>query len=173
VPKLGVVGFPESVLVTGERLQLHCHPHIKRLAPAVVVLFAACALAGLAAGVVSRPDGSQLQVIGLVAIAVIWLVVVGWWSVRPWLRWRLTHFVVTDRRVAYRVGMLARRGTDIPMRRITAVEYRQNVLDRLFGCGTLAIESAGDEPVEFDDIPRVTAVHALLYGEAVLEDDEG
>jgi hypothetical protein len=31
------------------------------------------------------------------------------------------------------------------------------------GCGTLVIESASDEPLEFDDIPQVERVHSLLH----------
>lgn len=166
------MGFPESLLVADERLMLHCHSHAKRLVPAVLVLFALSALAGLAAGLVGRSDEPLVRTAGSLALVVVWAGIVGWWTLRPWLRWRSTHFLITDRRVAYRTGFLSRRGIDMPMRRINAVEYRQSLSDRLFGCGTLSIESAGDEPVEFNDIPHITSVHALLYGEAVLGAEE-
>jgi hypothetical protein len=43
------------------------------------------------------------------------------------------------------------------------VQFRHNVIERILGCGTLIIESAADEPLEFDDIPQVERVHSLLY----------
>ncbi len=51
------------------------------------------------------------------------------------------------------------------MSRINSVQFRHTVLERFLGCGTLVIESASDEPLEFADIPDVERVHALLYQE--------
>ena len=36
--------------------------------------------------------------------------------------------------------------------------------------GTLVIESASQDPLEFDDVPQIEQVHALLYHE-VFDDD--
>jgi hypothetical protein len=47
--------------------------------------------------------------------------------------------------------------------RITGVHFRQTVLERALGCGTLSLESYGDEPLEFADIPHVQQVYGLLY----------
>ena len=82
---------------------------------------------------------------------------------------RQTHFVVTTRRVLVREGVLSRQGIDIPMSRINSVQFRHTVLERVLGCGTLVIESASDEPLEFDDVPSVERVHALLYQEVADE----
>ena len=95
--------------------------------------------------------------------------VVGWLTVIPVIRWRTTHFVVTNRRVLVREGVLTRQGMDIPMGRINSVQFRHNIIERLLGCGTLVIESASDEALEFDDIPGVERVYALLYQEVAHE----
>ena len=58
-----------------------------------------------------------------------------------------------------------RQGIDIPMARINSVQFRHGVIDRMFKTGTLIIESASDDPLEFDDIPNVEAVHKMLYDE--------
>jgi uncharacterized membrane protein YdbT with pleckstrin-like domain len=87
----------------------------------------------------------------------------------PVLRWRTTHFVVTTRRVLIREGVLARHGIDIPMSRINSVQFRHTLLERILGCGTLIIESASEEPLEFDDIPDVERVHSMLYAEVADE----
>jgi uncharacterized membrane protein YdbT with pleckstrin-like domain len=49
------------------------------------------------------------------------------------------------------------------MNRITSVHFRQTVFERMLGCGTLSVESASDEPLDFEDIPGVQHVYGLLY----------
>jgi uncharacterized membrane protein YdbT with pleckstrin-like domain len=86
-------------------------------------------------------------------------------TVLPVVRWRTTHFVVTTRRVLVREGVLTRHGIDIPLKRINSVQFRHTLFERILGSGTLIIESASDEPLEFDDVPGVERVHSLLYEE--------
>ena len=98
-------------------------------------------------------------------IAALWLLLVVWLTLRPFLVWRSTHFVVTDRRVMYRHGLLTRSGIDIPLARINSVEFHHGLLDRMVRSGTLVIESASQDPLEFNDVPNVEQVHSLLYHE--------
>lgn len=158
--------YPHNVLASDEQVVLHRHPHWKRLIGAVVVLILATALASFVAGVVNNTswDPSAKRVIFAV-IGVIWLVVVGWLTLWPFLGWMTTHFVITDRRVMFRHGILTRSGIDIPLARINSVEFRHRIVDRMLRTGTLIIESASQDPLEFYDIPRVEQVHALLYHE--------
>ena len=62
----------------------------------------------------------------------------------PLLRWRTTHYVITTHRLLFRAGILARRGRDIGLSRITDVSYRQTLWDRIINSGTVTIESAGE-----------------------------
>jgi uncharacterized membrane protein YdbT with pleckstrin-like domain len=87
----------------------------------------------------------------------------------PVIRWRTTHFVITSRRVLIREGVLTRHGIDIPMSRISSVQFRHTLVERMLGCGTLIIESSSDEPLEFDDVPDVERVHSMLYAEVADE----
>ena len=82
--------------------------------------------------------------------------------------------MITDRRVMYRHGVLTRAGIDIPLARINSVEFRHGLFDRLVRTGTLIIESASQDPLQFTDIPRVEQVHSLLYHEVfdTLDSDE-
>jgi uncharacterized membrane protein YdbT with pleckstrin-like domain len=102
----------------------------------------------------------------------VWLMLVIWLSLRPILAWKTTHFVITDRRVMYRHGLLTRAGIDIPLARINSVEFRHGIVDRMVRAGTLVIESASQDPLEFNDIPQVEYVHSLLYHE-VIDGPEG
>jgi hypothetical protein len=38
-------------------------------------------------------------------LAALWLVLVGWLTLWPFLDWWTTHFVITDRRVMFRHGL--------------------------------------------------------------------
>ncbi len=160
------MGYPDNVLAADEQVVLHRHPHWKRLIGPVLVLLLSTAVAAFGAAVVSRTgwDPRAKNVVSAV-IAGLWLLTVGWLTVRPFLAWLTTHFVITDRRVMYRHGVLTRAGIDIPLARINSVEFRHGLIDRMMRTGTLVIESASQDPLEFSDIPRVEQVHSLLYHE--------
>jgi uncharacterized membrane protein YdbT with pleckstrin-like domain len=160
------VGYPDNVLAADERVVLHRHPHWKRLIGPVLVLLLATALAAFGAAVINHMTWDQTaKNIVMIVIGVVWLVVFGWLVVWPFLNWRTTHFVITDRRVMFRHGLLTRSGIDIPLARINSVEFRHGLIDRMLRTGTLIIESASQDPLEFHDIPRVEQVHSLLYHE--------
>lgn len=160
------MGYPDNVLADDEQVVLHRHPHWKRLVPAVLALLLATALAAFAAGMVDprQWDPTAKNVIFAV-VSAIWLVVVGWLTLWPVLNWLTTHFVITDRRLMFRHGVLARSGIDIPLARISSVEFTHRIVDRILRTGTLIVESASQDPLEFYDVPRVEQVHALLYHE--------
>jgi len=160
------VGYPENVLANDEHVVLHRHPHWGRLTVPALVLIVASAAAAFVAAYVNTLDWEQTaKNIVFAVIAAIWLILIGWLTVWPFLNWWTTHFVITDRRVMYRHGLLTRSGIDIPLARINSVEFRHGLLDRIFRTGTLIIESASQDPLEFQDIPRVERVHSLLYHE--------
>jgi uncharacterized membrane protein YdbT with pleckstrin-like domain len=160
------VGYPDNVLAADERVVLHRHPHWKRLIGPVLVLLLTTAMAAFGAAVVNTTGWDQTaKNIVMLVIGVIWLIVIGWLTVWPFMAWRTTHFVITDRRVMFRHGVMTRAGIDIPLARINSVEFRHGLTDRMLRTGTLIIESAAQDPLEFHDIPRVEHVHSLLYHE--------
>ncbi|MFR9731067.1 PH domain-containing protein [Saccharopolyspora sp. MS10] len=156
------MAYPDSLLGEDEHVVVHTHPHWKMLVLPVllflVVIGGGAYLAALAAG-------SAWELPMWIALGVVGGVLVIWWTLAPLVRWRTTHFVVTSRRLMVREGVFTRSGVDIPMWRINSVRFNHGIVDRMFGCGTLVVESASDEPLEFDDIPRVEQVHTLLYRE--------
>jgi membrane protein YdbS with pleckstrin-like domain len=156
------VAYPESVLTEGEQVVIHKHPHWKMLIlPILIMLVVVAAGAYLAA-----LTGKQTwHMAAQIAIVVIGVVVIVWLTIIPLMRWRTTHFIVTTDRVMAREGVLNRTGMDIPLSRINSVRFEHGIIDRIWGAGTLIIESASDEPLEFDDIPHVEYVHSLLYRE--------
>ncbi|RPA65154.1 PH domain-containing protein [Gordonia oryzae] len=167
------MAYPRENLAPGERIVLHRHPHWKCLLGPFLLFVLATAIAGLLAGLASASSLTGIgALIAYVAVAVLWAAATIWFFLRPLISWKTTHFVLTDRRVIFRHGILTRSGIDIPIRRINTVEFRHGPIDRLLRTGTLLIESASDEPLAFDDIPQVERVHALLYHEVLEVTDD-
>lgn len=162
------MGYPDNSLAAGEKVVIHRHPHWRRLILPVVTLLLMTALAGVGSGVVNAQSLHWSQTAKNIVTYVIWgiwLIVVLWFTLWPFLAWLTTHFVVTNRRVMYRHGVMTRNGIDIPLARINSVEFRDKLSERIFKTGTLIIESASQDPLEFYNIPRLREVHALLYHE--------
>jgi len=151
--------YPEDLLRGDERVVVHEHPHWKMLVLPVIALLI---IVGLGSYVAALIAGNSWQLYGWIGLAVLGGIAVLWLTVAPLLRWRTTHFVLTTRRLMVREGVLSRSGIDIPINRINTVQFRHSFIDRILGCGTLIVESASDEPLEFDDIPQVERVHSLL-----------
>ena len=94
------MGYPENVLARDEQVVLHRHPHWGRLLiPAFVLILASAAAAFLAGYVNTLTWEPSAKRIVFLVIAAVWLILIGWLSVWPFLNWWTTHFVITDRRV--------------------------------------------------------------------------
>lgn len=156
------MAYPDNLLTEGEQVVLHKHPHWKMLILPVLVFLIAVGAGAFVAALVAKQPWHLPAWIGIAAVA---LVLVIWLTINPLLRWKTTHFIVTTDRVMTREGVLNRTGLDIPLSRINSVRFEHGLIDRMWGAGTLIIESASDEPLEFDDIPQVEYVHSLLYRE--------
>jgi uncharacterized membrane protein YdbT with pleckstrin-like domain len=71
---------------------------------------------------------------------------------------------VTNRRVLVRNGVLSRTGRDVPLTRVNDVSFARTLVERMFGSGTLTIESAGERgQVVLKDVPQVEAVQRDIY----------
>ncbi|MFD4642581.1 PH domain-containing protein [Lentzea sp. NPDC058436] len=156
------MAYPDDLLSSGEHVVIHKHPHWKMLIFPVFWLLVVVALGTYLAGLVSDQSWAT---IAYVVLAVVGVVLVLWLTIAPVVRWRTTHFIITSDRVMYREGVFKRTGLDIPLARVNSVRFEHSLMDRVLGCGTLIIESASDEPLEFDDIPSVEKVHTMLYRE--------
>ncbi|MGL6234512.1 MAG: PH domain-containing protein [Segniliparus sp.] len=161
----GEKGDGPKWLAPDEQVQLRTHPHWKwLLRPVGVFLLLSVALGFALYFADERTHGTARTVAAGAALAVYAAAVVLLCVVR-FVDWLTTNFYVTDKRVAYRHGVLTRTGIDIPLSRIASVEFRHGLLDRVLRTGVLVVESASDEPLEFEDIPNVEQVHAMLYRE--------
>jgi uncharacterized membrane protein YdbT with pleckstrin-like domain len=159
--------FPDNILDEGEEVVLNLRPHWRRVVVPVVLIPIVVGLASYLWFVL--PDDKARGPLRI-AVLVVALAVLLWWSLRPWLRWLTTRYVMTTRRVVTRTGVLSRNGRDVPMTRINDVSFSHTVVERIFGSGTLVIESAGERgQILLSDVPHVEAVQRDLYG--LVEDE--
>jgi uncharacterized membrane protein YdbT with pleckstrin-like domain len=155
------MGFPQKLLGEDEVLVLVLRPHIKRLVGPVLLLLVIAPLAGYLAAVV--PDGPLAPWLRA-AVAVAAGLVLLRWTLWPFLVWWNTVYAVTSRRLVMRQGVFSRSGHDMPLTRLNDVSFSHDMIERMLGCGTLVVESAGERgQVVLADVPRVEHVQRTLY----------
>jgi uncharacterized membrane protein YdbT with pleckstrin-like domain len=155
------MAFPKRLLAEDEDVLLDMHPHWKALV--FPVLFVPIII-GVATFIwFSLPDHSWSTIVRWVDVVLAVLVLLRL-SLWPYLVWLTTHYVLTNRRVIIRRGVLSRSGRDIPLTRVNDVSFQHSVIERALRCGTLTIESAGEHgQVVLPDMPRVEWVQREVY----------
>ncbi|WP_434742877.1 PH domain-containing protein [Micromonospora sp. SH-82] len=155
------MAFPEEVLTEDEHVVLHLHPHWRALTRPVAVLVLVVAVPSAAA--ILLPDGGGRWIIWAVLTGLAMVALLKW-SLWPFMVWRSTHYLFTNERVLLQRGVLSRDRRDIPLGRINDHSMNQGVVDRLFGSGTLTVESAGERGQSvLPDVPDVGHVQTKLY----------
>lgn len=156
-------------LAHGERVVFTAHSHWKNLlVPVLITLLAAAAVTLLLLVVVPDPDAHAWQRWTVAGIGTLLVLVFGLW---PFLGWLTSTDTLTTRRLISRRGILSREGKDIPIDRVHSVSYRQSLIDRVLGCGTLVVQTAGDNSdIELFDVARIE--RRLLQMQEVVLDEQ-
>jgi uncharacterized membrane protein YdbT with pleckstrin-like domain len=154
------VAFPDDVLADEEEVVLHLHPHWKvAVRPGLLVLLA---LAVTILAWVMLPQNSG----GLIGFGVVALIMLYYgirYGVAPLVTWRCTHYVLTDERLLLQDGVIARERRDLPLNRVNDHVVGQSLMDRLFGSGTLTVDSIGDQAAVLPALPHARHVQTVLY----------
>ena len=151
--------YPDKLLAEDEEIVRHLHPHWLTVFWPVVrfLLIVGAASFGMAAIPAGRQQGVfRMLVLALAVVLLLAFVVV------PLLRWRTTHYVITTHRLLFREGIMARRGRDLGLSRITDVSYTQTLWERMINSGTITIQSAGEHATVLEQIPDSDGVQQLL-----------
>jgi uncharacterized membrane protein YdbT with pleckstrin-like domain len=133
--------YPDKLLADDEDVVQHLHPHWLTIFWPIVWLLVIVGAASFGTALIPAGQQQGLLRMLVLAIAVVLLLFV---VLVPLLRWRTTHYVITTHRLLFREGILARRGRDLALSRITDVSFTQTLWERIINSGTLTIESAGD-----------------------------
>ena len=145
-----------KLLTEGESVVVDTRTHPKVLVGQGLVLVITLALAIFLDRLVDNGIGSLL--VWILALAVI-----VWWVIRPFLDWLTATYTITTKRLITREGLIARRGHDIPLMRISDVAFDQGIVDRMLSCGTLVVSDASTHgSVRLHDIPQVEMVQRTL-----------
>jgi len=173
------VGFSERHLNEGERIVVHLNPHWSRLASPFVMVVVALVLVVVSDDIAPEGETGWMRHVEWVAVRASWMLVAvaTIWSVQRLVQWSTTNFVVTNHRVVFAHGIIARERIDIPIRRVNNVNFRQSMFERILGAGDLLIESGGETGQSlFSDIrdpEQVQNVIQRMVTEYVEERDGG
>jgi hypothetical protein len=144
------MAFPDDVLVEGERVVVHRNPHWRVLVGPVLAFLGVVGAGGYVAAL-ARGQGWHGW--GWPALAGAALLLIGWLTVVPLVRWRTTHLVVTTRRLLLREGVPGWQGIQVPLDGITAVRTRRR---------SLLVETEAGEELEFVDVQGADEVRAAI-----------
>lgn len=148
------MGYPKKLLSEGEEIRVEFRPHWSQILKEVLLTLLVAVLLILLTNVWNPPGWV------FIAIAVLWVVVVS----AEIVRWWTTQHVITNERVIHRTGLIAKKGTEIPLEVINDVAFKQSMIERIFGSGDLLIESAGTHGQSaYTDIPNPERVQKLIY----------
>jgi uncharacterized membrane protein YdbT with pleckstrin-like domain len=153
------VPYPDKVLTDGEEVVASLHPHVLSIFWPVVRLLLIIGAASFGTAMIPVGPDQGVYRLALLGAAVLLLFVA---VVRPLLRWRTTHYVITSHRLLYRTGVLSRSGRDIALSRITDVSFSQTLWERVIRSGTLRITSAGEGATVLYRVPGSERVQTLL-----------
>jgi uncharacterized membrane protein YdbT with pleckstrin-like domain len=150
------VAISQKLLTDGESVVVDTRTHPKALIVPGLVLIVTLAVAIFLDRMIG--NGFASLVVWIIA-----LIVIVWWVLRPFLEWLTSTYTITTKRLITREGILARKGHDIPLMRISDVAYDMGIVDRMLGCGTLVISDARTHgSVRLHDIPRVEHVQRQI-----------
>jgi uncharacterized membrane protein YdbT with pleckstrin-like domain len=135
-------------------------PHWWTLARPVLMLFVTAAGCGFLAAVAPHDDPARAWV--QPAVLIVGLLVAVKTSVVPWLGWLTTRYVVTDRQLVVRSGVLTPRERALSHVRLESVDWAHgSFAERMLGCGTLtAVPVGGVEAWRLAGVPEVAKVRA-------------
>jgi len=161
------MGYAEKNLAPGETILHRARYHwIFYHLPLLLLLLAV--LLGIASFYATQkaPGEGVARPVGLLALGFAVLAAILFLARR--IRASADEFVVTNRRVMRKTGLVAREIEQVPVEKIQDVTIEQGVLGRLLGYGTVLVETASDRMgmVAFPDIARPEAFRNALWGRA-------
>lgn len=161
------MAYPKNLLIPGEEVVLDLRPHWWFLTPRALLSIAAI-IVGIAVLAQGWEGGAAS---GLNIILGVGILVALVWFLMRLAKWATTEFVLTNKRVIYRYGVIGKNGKEIPLDKINTVFFDQTVFERMIGCGTVAMESAGESGKDsFTHIRKPSVVQGEIYRQ--MEADE-
>jgi len=151
--------FPSRLVYDGETVTLDLRPHWWYFSRHIVTGIGVLIVVVLTFRI-SDPDIRNVVKWPVVILVLVWSI----WLGLKYLQWLRTYFVVTDQRVLYRTGVLARHGVEIPLDRVSNINFHQGIWERIIGAGDLEVQSAGEEgDTLFENVRHPDGVQHEIY----------
>lgn len=132
--------YPEKLLYEDERVvfDVHHSPVVLWRPLLLLIVYPAAWIAALV--FLNTFRRGWLLVAGLVILVL--LVAFFAWKIAVWTH---VNLVLTDHRLIYRGGVVARKSREIPLSQINDVSFVESIIGRVFGIGDLVVEPAGEQ----------------------------
>lgn len=131
-------------LVHGERVIRQMHPHpallVKPTLGAVVLSLALYYVNKLMYFWFPSHSG-KIDLIFILA----YIIFLFPWVLVPYIKWATTMYLFTDQRIITRTGLIRISGEAIPLSKINSISFTKSFMERLYGSGSLVIESAASD----------------------------
>jgi membrane protein YdbS with pleckstrin-like domain len=160
------MGYTEKNLAPGETILHRARYHWVFYRTTLLLLFLAMLL-GASALYAARvsPEENTPRIAGYLAIGFL-VLAAGHFVVRR-IRAAADEYVVTNRRVIRKVGLIAREVEQAPVEKIQDVTVRQGVLARLLGYGDIVLETASESGrISIPDVAGPERFRSALWGQA-------
>jgi uncharacterized membrane protein YdbT with pleckstrin-like domain len=157
------MAYPRRLLNDHENVMVDLHPHWWFLAAPTIAIVASMA-AAVATLMMTEADTTQQSIAGWASLGALGASAI--WLVIRYSKWLTTHFVITNRRIIFRSGLVSKRGIEIPLDKVNTVHFHQGVMERIVGAGDLLIESGGESGRQrFTDIRQPDRVQRVIHAE--------
>lgn len=151
------MAYPADLLSKDETIALDLRPHWATLVAPGVLLAVGVVATVIAVVFVDRWSALDWIALGALVLGALYFAY-------HWVIWNTTQFVVTNERVISRVGVVSKKGLEIPLDQISAVTFNQTVVERLVGAGDLGIESSSEGGVQrFSNVRKPNRVQQEIY----------
>ena len=160
------MAYPTRLLGDGETLVHEFRPHGQALLwPALALIGTAFATSFLLTELApTGPVPAAVAPAARVLVVVAAIASVLFLTLIPVAKWLSIRYLITDRRLITRWGLLTREGRDLPLARLTDVRYTAGPLQRTLGTGTMFVETMGDSgPLVMRCVPDVETVQRELF----------
>lgn len=153
-------------LVPGERILWTMRPHwIILVFPTLWGVLATAMYALVMTGLNNVvPDRSSAPFVDWVIFGV-YAVTLLRYTAKGYVDWFTTRYTFTNQRVITRSGLIVINGETLPLDKVHSIQFKKTLLERLFGSGSLTIESAAENDAIIRNVTRAEEVHADLYAE--------
>ena len=158
--------YAEKNLAPGESILYRARYHWIFYRFSIIVLVLAAGLWLASRSATQQQAGDQIgRPLGWIAAAFVVIALIAFLARR--FRANMDEFVVTNRRVIRKVGLVSREIQHAPLEKIQDVTIEQGILGRMLGYGTVIVETASEKGMlVFPAIAAPESMRTHIWGQA-------